>query len=48
MSKTFRADQTGEKKRRPQSKKSKRGFIKNRNRNYLVEIEEIDLIKERV
>jgi hypothetical protein len=48
MSKTFKAEQTREKRRRPQSKKSKRGFKSNVNRENYQEIEENYLLKERV
>lgn len=48
MSKTFRAEQTREKRRRPQSKKSKRGFKNNLNRENHQEIADNYLLKERV
>ncbi|WP_171596014.1 hypothetical protein [Marinifilum caeruleilacunae] len=48
MSKTFRAEQTREKRRRPQSKKSKRGFKNNLNQENYQEIADNHLLKERV
>lgn len=46
MSKTFRAEQTREKRRRPQSKKSKRGSKKHQTKDFYVEPEETYQLKE--